>query len=698
MKIIIVGGGWYGAHTAYKFQNDHEIILLEKKSEIFAGSSSYNQNRLHLGYHYPRSYETRFLCKNSFAKFMKDYQSLVQDIDSNYYLISTNSIIDYTTYVSIFENENYVFQKIKNDRFDNINGDIISVPEKMICHTAAKQFFQQNLTKTQIKLNYDVKTIEERGSKIWINGELEADLLIDCTYGQLERPVAPSDLFYEKTVSFVYKKKGSSNRTECVTIMDGQAPSLFLRDKEQQLYSLTHVKHTPIFVSTDLAAVLAFVPTEEELKTARSNMEADYERYDPSFRKNFTYESYYLGFKTKKSAKTDDRTCLIDHTGLRLSVNGGKITGIYDFEEYLRPILQQRNAGLDRTYLFTLKRFPTDSEVQTHTDLIGDAFNQSLSDQLKKLPDYAQSRLTTNENKNVLVRYVPLRLNNRLSFNPIIGMDKVTKRLLTHTNSYMTDNEFRQYFGKGYDAQYQIYPNIYENYKYIYTHVPDRTFTMPMVYFGNSFTDSNIGHCTSVFFGHIDQMMRANQMHLKICIPENTYPNARKLLEVFFPPHQIVTLETNKVYEFAELTIYPQTIMGIERFPHIVSKINEYCTNRFADRPDMIGRKIIMVKQSTETINSRYYICNISPAVRQYCADHKFDIVLPENYDIYELIFMLNNASVIITSGGAISYNHMIYFNKKAKNYFVGNPMYYAGQISPTYIREITVDLLKDFN
>ena len=37
----------------------------------------------------------------------------------------------------------------------------------------------------------------------------------------------------------------------------------------------------------------------------------------------------------KKNDNTDCRTCYIYKNGRYISVNGGKITGIYDFAEYL---------------------------------------------------------------------------------------------------------------------------------------------------------------------------------------------------------------------------------------------------------------------------------------------------------------------------------------------------------------------------
>lgn len=49
MKIAIIGAGWIGCHLAHKLKNNHKITIYDKE-DIFSGSSSNNQNRLHLGF------------------------------------------------------------------------------------------------------------------------------------------------------------------------------------------------------------------------------------------------------------------------------------------------------------------------------------------------------------------------------------------------------------------------------------------------------------------------------------------------------------------------------------------------------------------------------------------------------------------------------------------------------------------------
>ena len=89
MNIAIIGAGWVGCHLANNLKNIHDIKLIDR-SEIFAGASFYNQNRLHMGFHYPRSFSTRKLCYDTFNKFSKEYSNIVSNIKNNIYAYYSN--------------------------------------------------------------------------------------------------------------------------------------------------------------------------------------------------------------------------------------------------------------------------------------------------------------------------------------------------------------------------------------------------------------------------------------------------------------------------------------------------------------------------------------------------------------------------------------------------------------------------------
>lgn len=334
--IIIIGTGWFGLHTALLLEQKYNVLILEKNSKIFNNSSYFNQNRLHLGYHYPRSYKTREICLKGYTKFIEKYRELVDFIDNNYYCISNDSLIDYDTYKQIYNTSNYKHSFIKNNLFNNIDGDIINTQEKIINSNRAEQFFIKNI-KSEIKFNYNVKKIIQKDNKVIINDDLSCDLLFDCTYNQLE--LSNKKYIYESVISLLYERINYDEDYDSLTIMDGTFFSLFPRDIHKKLYTLTHVKYTPYNKSNKFED-LDLVINIETVHNIKDNMENEVKNYIPNFTKKFKYISYFTSYKCKLISNNDSRDCIIEKNNNIISVNCGKIIGIFELEDYIKNILE----------------------------------------------------------------------------------------------------------------------------------------------------------------------------------------------------------------------------------------------------------------------------------------------------------------------------------------------------------------------
>ena len=338
--IIIIGTGWYGLHIFLfitKNYNNFNLLILEENSEIFNNSSNYNQNRLHLGYHYPRSYRTRDICKNNYNKFIDNYRDVVDFIDNNFYCISKESIVDYMTYLKIFDNiKEYDHTILSNNFLKNIDGNFINTKEKIINSSKAKKYFKRIINKKCIKFNYKVNDITTKHNKIIINNDLECDILIDCTYNKLGLQV---NYIYELTISLVYIKTNKNTIFDSLTIMDGDFFSLFPRDISKDKYTLTHVKYTPLIKSDNVNNILNYSITPEKVLEVKKNMEIDVIKYYKNFVKDFKYHSYFTSYKCKAKSNNDNRDCNILQKNNIISVNCGKITGIFEFEEYIKKYL-----------------------------------------------------------------------------------------------------------------------------------------------------------------------------------------------------------------------------------------------------------------------------------------------------------------------------------------------------------------------
>jgi len=340
--IVIIGGGWYGCHIASILKDKYNITIIEKEEDIFKNSSYYNQNRLHLGFHYCRNFPTRNLCKKKYDIFLNKYQNLIEYIDNNYYVLSDKSIIDYQTYISIYSYDGFEFELIDNNFLNNIDGKIIKVNENVINSEKAYLYFKEELK--NIKKIFNTKVIEYSKNKNKIilstsnNNNIECDLLLDCTYNQLG--LSKKKYIYENTISLLFKKKREC-QFDAITIMDGKFSSLYPRDIKNKIYTLTDVEYTPITTSYFYKDIENVKFTEKELDDIKYKMILKFESYYPDFQKYFEYNGYFISKKTKQFSSSDSRDITIEEIEKNvISVNCGKIYGIFDFENYIIKYLE----------------------------------------------------------------------------------------------------------------------------------------------------------------------------------------------------------------------------------------------------------------------------------------------------------------------------------------------------------------------
>ena len=71
-KICIVGAGLFGTTLALVLSRNKniKIDIYEKNSDIMDETSLKNQQRFHLGYHYPRTKKTVYEIKKSSIEFL----------------------------------------------------------------------------------------------------------------------------------------------------------------------------------------------------------------------------------------------------------------------------------------------------------------------------------------------------------------------------------------------------------------------------------------------------------------------------------------------------------------------------------------------------------------------------------------------------------------------------------------------------
>ncbi len=314
--VHIAGGGWFGSHAAKRLMQSGRLVQVHDGRGVFSGSSYFNQNRLHLGFHYPRSYATRMMCREHFVSFRREYGFAVRPIPDNIYGVSKKSQIDFTTFLQIMRASHLAWTHADKNAVSGCDG-AIRVKEMFIDHQVMKTYFESLL-----------KNVLNR-KDLAVGDENNKDLLLDCTNNTLFVENNDNWLSNEATVSLIYKCTSDDFTPRAWTIMDGDFVSLFPLDMQGRLYSLTHVAHSPQKGLVDSSLVEKIRPLFEEGAN----------EYIPDFSKNFVFVDYFVSKKAKQKSSCASRNLVVSTFQNVVSISAGKITAVYDLERTLAWLL-----------------------------------------------------------------------------------------------------------------------------------------------------------------------------------------------------------------------------------------------------------------------------------------------------------------------------------------------------------------------
>lgn len=344
MRALIIGSGWYGCEAATSLRRmgvDFDII--DRNNDFFMGSSSNNQNRLHFGgFHYCRSHATRVECRRGYDVFMERYPRFSRRVDS-YYLIASKSILDFETYLAIFLHESSPFlvesvqDLVKRGIVLNPNlvdgNRVILAKERWIDFKSIRLYFKKEFIHNLLPYDESKLYISPDKNVITFDNS-RYDIVFDTTYGKLF-PLDES--VFELCLTLIYKRIDKSQKNSpSLTVVDGDFFSLYPYDFEKNLFTLTHVRYTPLIVSHEIETIEGFerslVP--KLISDRKKMIEEDVTNFWKNFLDTHDYVDYFVSTKTKfKDVDTGDRSMRTQRRGNVVSMCGGKITGVFDVQD-----------------------------------------------------------------------------------------------------------------------------------------------------------------------------------------------------------------------------------------------------------------------------------------------------------------------------------------------------------------------------
>jgi glycine/D-amino acid oxidase-like deaminating enzyme len=201
IDVAVIGCGIFGAEIAIRVKSlGLSVSVYEAKSDIISGASANNQNRLHLGFHYPRDLETGRQSIRGFEAFKKKYPECIQgDFLNAYFIANTKSLTTPGDYLKFCDLLGMPYQKISPDDFPvEVNGASTGILCKEVVYDCGilKQLVWQALRRNsvQVELNQRVIRIEKSEGKYLLEFENKpavlADTVINASYGDINRLTA----------------------------------------------------------------------------------------------------------------------------------------------------------------------------------------------------------------------------------------------------------------------------------------------------------------------------------------------------------------------------------------------------------------------------------------------------------------------------------------------------------------------------
>lgn len=255
VDVVVIGGGVFGAEIAIKAKSlGLSVKIIEQKKNILAGASANNQNRLHLGFHYPRDIETGRQCVRGFDAFKMKYSDCIQEGFLNaYFIADEGSLTSSDEFIEFSNLLGVPFNTIQPENFPiEVKHTNLSLSCEEVVYDCAilRDIIWKNLNSSGINVELGKRAKKISRNKGCFKIEFDnfepvlADVVINASYAdinhlteQLGYPI--EDRLYEYTAVAIIEldipKLG-------ITIMDGPFMTLLPYGKtgDYLLYCVDH--------------------------------------------------------------------------------------------------------------------------------------------------------------------------------------------------------------------------------------------------------------------------------------------------------------------------------------------------------------------------------------------------------------------------------------------------------------------------
>ena len=256
------------------------------------------------------------------------------------------------------------------------------------------------------------------------------------------------------------------------------------------------------------------------------------------------------------------------------------------------------------------------------------------------------------------------------TFHAELAVYGQNNKIIANSNSYIDDTW--AYNTDSYEDTHKIYARINHTYDVLCNSEIEDVVDERVCSFMSPFDSVNFGHNLSIVFDFIYQYKKLGlTCPIVVSNVSKRFPNILRILDLFFDDVRFI--ENNKVYRFKEVYFFTPVILDICRHQDVIHETIERSFESITIDDSYKNKNIFMVKLANRQTNivevsTAFYADALLDTLEK---DPDWKVIQPETMSIYEIIAYLRYAKIIVTSEGAISYGHAVFFNRKTPLYFL---------------------------
>jgi len=344
-SVVIIGGGIFGLSTAIILgEKNYSVTVLEKENDIMTKASLVNQNRIHMGYHYPRSIETGKESLNGIENFKKYYGKSINSNFKKYYAIankkskvSANEFYNFCMDLKLPLEEKYP----RKDFLDRTKVEACWLtPEPVFDFGEIKNIIISkisNLPNVKLLRNTEVSSIHIKNDLKIIdlkNGpKLNTRYVVNATYSNIPKianKISQNDIIgqYELCMMPIIKSNFKNENQFGITVMDGPFCSIMPKGFNKGEYILYHVEQSVLQRQKGASRE----PWESIVNFPELNCIEECKNYFPILDQMVISDSWITTRIVLPDKEKDDArpTLMINHENGIYSIFSGKVTTAID--------------------------------------------------------------------------------------------------------------------------------------------------------------------------------------------------------------------------------------------------------------------------------------------------------------------------------------------------------------------------------